>query len=129
MQIKEAPVAPLLIYRGGYLIRTWNRACIRWRKGCIRRLAKNYRRAQTIRHFRLCLTAVLSVECFCLAGMVWQKHEPKLSLVRRAEICEMELIPKTKEGSASLENQEIYGIRLDLKALEVQFYHRKDSFR
>ena len=67
--------------------------------------------------------------------------------MRREEICEVELIPKMvgngaetadsgKPGEtgnpggagnpAAGKEQDIYGIRLDLKALEVQFYHRKD---
>ena len=64
--------------------------------------------------------------------------------MRRDEFCEVELIPKTvadrqdvadagktgESGAAgkdeAAKNQDIYGIRMDWKALEVQFYHRKD---
>lgn len=64
--------------------------------------------------------------------------------MRREEFCEVELIPKTvadrqdvadagktgESGAAgkdkAAKNQDIYGIRMDWKALEVQFYHRKD---
>lgn len=65
--------------------------------------------------------------------------------MRREEFCEVELIPndcrgqtgmlpmpgKTGESGAAgkdeaAKNQDIYGIRMDWKALEVQFYHRKD---
>lgn len=65
--------------------------------------------------------------------------------MRREEICEVELIPKTsldrmedmdagRDGkgnaageAASAKEQDIYGVRLNLEALEVQFYHRIDS--
>lgn len=108
------------------MIRAWNRGCKRWRKTCIRRLAQNYQQVQRGRRIRFGLTAALSIELFCLAGIVWQKNEPKLNLIRRAEICEMELIPKTTDDFEELRKQDIYGIRLDLKAFEVQFYHRED---
>lgn len=129
------------------MIRKWNRACIRWRKTCIRRLARKYQRVQNIRRFRTCLAAVLCVEVLAGAGLFWNQNRPEFSLVRREQICEVELIPKTAghgaetvddgnpgetgnssgAGNAAAPNeQDIYGIRLDLEALEVQFYHRKD---
>ena len=111
------------------MIRRWNRACRQWRKACIRRLARNYHQVQRTRCLRLGLAAALGIEFLCLGCMLWQKNEPKLSLIRRAEICEMELIPKTTEGTEALKNQDVYGARLDLDALEVQFYHRKDLLR
>ena len=57
--------------------------------------------------------------------------------MRREEFCEVELIPKTVDAGKTGESgaagkdeaekeQDIYGIRLDWKAMEVQFYHRKD---
>ena len=64
--------------------------------------------------------------------------------MRREEFCEVELIPKTvadrqdaadagktgESGAAGKDEaekeQDIDGIRLDWKAMEVQFYHRKD---
>ena len=124
------------------MIRKWNRGCSRWRKACIRRLARKYQQARRIRRFRTCLAAALCVELLAGAGMFWNQNRPELSLVRREELCEVELIPKTvrhgaettEDGNpggagdtAALEEQDIYGVRLDLEALEVQFYHRKDS--
>ena len=126
------------------MIRKWNRACSRWRKICIRRLARKYQRVQKIRRFRTCLAAVLCVELLTGAGMLWNRNRPELNLMRREEFCEVELIPKTvadrldaadagktgESGAAGKDEaekeQDIYGIRLDWKALEVQFYHRKD---
>ncbi|MFR5733756.1 MAG: hypothetical protein ACLUD2_19415 [Clostridium sp.] len=76
--------------------------------------------------------------------MFWNRNRPELNLMRREEFCEVELIPKTvadrqdvadagktgESGAAgkdeAAKNQDIYGIRMDWKALEVQFYHRKD---
>ena len=76
--------------------------------------------------------------------MLWNRNRPELNLMRREEFYEVELIPKTvadrldaadagetgESGAAgkdeAAEKQDIYGIRLDWKALEVQFYHRKD---
>ena len=76
--------------------------------------------------------------------MFWNRTRPELNLMRREEFCEVELIPKTvadrqdvadagktgESGAAgkdeAAKNQDIYGIRMDWKALEVQFYHRKD---
>ena len=77
-------------------------------------------------------------------GMLWNRNRPELNLMRREEFCEVELIPKTvadrqdaadagktgESGAAGKDEaekeQDIYGIRLDWKAMEVQFYHRKD---
>lgn len=133
---------------GGSLIRKWNRACSCWRKTCIRRLARKYQRVQRIRRFRTCLAAAFCLEILAGAGLFWNQNRPELNLVRREEICEVELIPKTvghgaetaEDGNsggagnfsnagdaAALEEQDIYGVRLNLEALEVQFYHRKDS--
>ena len=112
------------------MIRKWNRACSRWRKHCIRRLAQKFQR---IRRVRTCLAAVLFAEVLTGAGMYWNQNRPELNLVRREEICEVELVPKTAldgmddEKAVAPEEQDIYGVRLDLEALEVQFYHRKDS--
>ena len=79
------------------------------------------------------------------AGLYWNQNRPELNLVCREEICEVELIPKTsldgmedmdagRDGkgnaageAASAKEQDIYGVRLNLEALEVQFYHRIDS--
>lgn len=93
---------------------------------------------------------MLCVEVLAGAGMFWNQNRPELNLVRREEICEVELIPKTvgngadasDDGTpvgagnssgagdaAAVEEQDIYGIRLDLEALEIQFYHRKDAAR
>lgn len=91
---------------------------------------------------------MLCVEVLAGAGMFWNQNRPELSLVRREEICEVELIPKTvgngadasddgnpvgagnsSGDAAAVEEQDIYGIRLDLEALEIQFYHRKDEAR
>lgn len=76
--------------------------------------------------------------------MLWNRNRPELNLMRREEFCEVELIPKTvadrqdvadagktgKSGAVgkdeAAKKQDIYGIRMDWKALEVQFYHRKD---
>ena len=87
------------------------------------------------------------MEVLAGAGLFWNQNRPELNLVRREEICEVELIPKTvgpdtEDGNpggtenssgagnaAALEEQDIYGVRLDLETLEVQFYHRKDSVR
>ena len=132
------------------MIRKWNRRCIRWRKDCIRRLARKYQRTQRIRRFRTCLAAALCAEVLAGAGLFWNQNRPELNLMRREEICEVELIPKTvgngtgaaDDGNpgdagnfsgagdaAAPEEQDIYGVRLDLEALEVQFYHRKDVIR
>ena len=126
------------------MIGKWNRACRRWRKQGIRRLAQKFQRAQRIRRFRTCLAAALCAELLAGAGLYWNQNRPELNLVRREEICEVELIPKTvadrqdvadagktgESGAAgkdeAAKNQDIYGIRMDWKALEVQFYHRKD---
>ena len=126
------------------MIGKWNRACRRWRKQSIRRLAQKFQRAQRIRRFRTCLAAALCAELLAGAGLYWNQNRPELNLVRREEICEVELIPKTvadrqdvadagktgESGAAgkdeAAKNQDIYGIRMDWKALEVQFYHRKD---
>lgn len=126
------------------MIRKWNRACSRWRKICIRRLARKYQRVRKIRRFRTCLAVMLCVELLTGAGMLWNRNRPELNLMRREEFCEVELIPKTvadrqdvadvgktgESGAAgkdeAAKNQDIYGIRMDWKALEVQFYHRKD---
>ena len=126
------------------MIRKWNRACSRWRKICIRRLARKYQRVRKIRRFRTCLAVMLCVELLTGAGMLWNRDRPELNLMRREEFCEVELIPKTvadrqdaadagktgESGAAgkdeAAKNQDIYGIRMDWKALEVQFYHRKD---
>lgn len=126
------------------MIRKWNRACSRWRKICIRRLARKYQRVRKIRRFRTCLAVMLCVELLTGAGMFWNRNRPELNLMRREEFCEVELIPKTvadrqdvadagktgESGAAgkdeAAKNQDIYGIRMDWKALEVQFYHRKD---
>ena len=115
------------------MIRKWNRACSRWRKHCIRRLAQKFQRARRIRRVRTCLAAVLCAEVLTGAGMYWNQNRPELNLVRREEICEVELVPKTAldgmddEKAVAPEEQDISGVRLDLEALEVQFYHRKDS--
>ena len=87
---------------------------------------------------------MLCVELLTGAGMLWNRNRPELNLMRREEFCEVELIPKTvadrqdvadagktgKSGAAgkdeAAKKQDIYGIRMDWKALEVQFYHRKD---
>ena len=132
-------------YIGGFLIRKWNRACSRWRKQCVRRLAQKFQRARRIRRFRTCLAAALCAEVLAGAGIYWNQNRPELNLVRREEICEVELIPKTSlDGTddvnagrtgkanaageaAAAEEQDIYGVRLNLEALEVQFYHRIDS--
>ena len=76
--------------------------------------------------------------------MLWNRNRPELNLMRREEFCEVELIPKTVADRQDVAdagysgesvaagkdeadiNQDIYGIRMDWKALEVQFYHRKD---
>ena len=97
------------------MIRKWNCACSRWRKHCIQRLAQKFQRVRRIRRVRTCLAAVLCAEVLTGAGMYWNQNRPELNLVRREEICE------------APEEQDIYGVRLDLEALEVQFYHRKDS--
>lgn len=122
------------------MIRKWNRACRRWRKQGIRRLAQKFQRAQRIRRFRTCLAAALCAEVLAGAGIYWNQNRPELNLVRREEICEVELIPRTspddvdagRDGKASAageaeKEQDIYGVRLNLEALEVQFYHRIDS--
>ena len=115
------------------MIGKWNRACRRWRKQGIRRLAQKFQRAQRIRRFRTCLAAALCAELLAGAGLYWNQNRPELNLVRREEICEVELVPKTAldgmddEKAVAPEEQDIYGVRLDLEALEVQFYHRKDS--
>ena len=77
------------------MIRKWNRACSRWRKICIRRLARKYQRVRKIRRFRTCLATVLCVELLTGAGMLWNRNRPELNLMRREEFCEVELIPKT----------------------------------
>ena len=77
------------------MIRKWNRACSRWRKTCIRRLARKYQRVRKIRRFRTCLAVVLCVELLTGAGMLWNRNRPELNLMRREEFCEVELIPKT----------------------------------
>lgn len=109
------------------MIRKWNRGCRRWRKICIRRLAQKYQRAQNIRRFRTCLAAALCLEVLAGATLFWNQNRPELNLVRREEICEVELIPKTDTDDETAKEQDIYGIRLEWKALEVQFYHRKDA--
>ena len=127
------------------MIGKWNRACRRWRKQGIRRLAQKFQRAQRIRRFRTCLAAALCAELLAGAGLYWNQNRPELNLVRREEICEVELIPNTsldrmedmdagRDGkgnaageAASAKEQDIYGVRLNLEALEVQFYHRIDS--
>ena len=75
------------------MIRKWNRACSRWRKHCIRRLAQKFQRARRIRRVRTCLAAVLCAEVLTGAGMYWNQNRPELNLVRREEICEVELVP------------------------------------
>ena len=84
------------------------------------------------------------MEVLAGAGMYWNQNRPVLNLMRCEEICEVELVPKTAVDSTNAadagkaedassvgdaiaaKEQDIYGIRLDLQALEVQFYHRKD---
>ncbi len=102
------------------MIRKWNCACSRWRKHCIRRLAQKSA-GRRIRRVRTCLAAVLCAEVLTGAGMYWNQNRPELNLVRREEICEVELVPKTAldgmddEKAVAPEEQDIYGVRLDLR--------------
>lgn len=69
------------------------------------------------------------MEILAGAGILWKNNQPELNLIHREEICEVELLPKTAVESGKAEEQDIYGIRLDFQAMEVQFYHKKDSVR
>lgn len=115
------------------MIRTWNRSCRSWRKQCIRRMAWNYQRSRHIRCIRRILVAAICLEIAAGTALFWQEKRLELSLVRREEICEVELISKEAIAPGNAvsgeSEQDIYGIRLDTKNLEVQFYHRKDFIR
>ena len=109
--------------------RNWNKRCRRWRKQWIRHLTWKYRTFSPDVCLRTCLMAVLCLELTAGTGIVWMQKQPELKLVHTKRLCEVELVTENSAGSGVEDGAEVYGLRLDLQALEVQFYHRKDSVR
>lgn len=108
--------------------RNWNRKCRRWRRACIRRLAWKYQSARHGGILRSLLMAGIFLECCAWTGLFFIQAEPELSLFREEERCEVELITNSRAAGGQ-EPYVVYGMRLDLEALEVQFYRRQDLLR
>ena len=90
-------------------------------------MAWNYQRSRHIRCIRRILVAAICLEIAVGTALFWQEKRPELSLVRRELISKEAIAPGNAVSGES--EQDIYGIRLDTKNLEVQFYHRKDFIR
>lgn len=102
--------------------------CRRWRRACIRRLAWKYQRARSRSALRSLLMAAFFLECGVWTGLFFVQAEPAFTLFREEERCEVELITNNRAAGGP-EPYVVYGMRLDLEALEVQFYRRQDLLR
>lgn len=103
--------------------------CRHWRRACIRRLAWKYQSARSRSALRSLLMTAVFLECGAWTGLFLVQAEPELSLFREEERCDVELITKNRAAAEGQEPYVVYGMRLDLEALEVQFYRRQDLVR